>query len=307
MNAQDFAGGNQRYVRLEELVPAHWEQETVLANGIQQHYRRTGGEKRALVLLHGFMMDGLTWTRLAKRLEEEYDVIMPDARGHGRSEGGLRDVAAETLAEDVAALIGALKLERPFVLGHSMGASTAVHLAVAHPEAARAIVLEDPPLRPMDSTVMENEGYRAWQAQWLEYMRGLKRQTPEERIAAALAQMPMAASYPEEEFVPWVEAQARLDLEMLPYFQDTSGAVPMREMIPQVGCPQLLMLAQPPQMAAYRSVNGDVSGKGNPDLEAVTSQWRDGELVIMEETGHLIHWERFERFVEVVRGFLRRH
>ncbi|HEX8683791.1 MAG TPA: alpha/beta hydrolase [Ardenticatenaceae bacterium] len=307
MNAQDFAGVNQRYPRLEELVPGYWEQGTVLANGIRQHYTRTGGEKPALVLLHGFAMDGLTWTRLAKRLEGEYDVIMPDARGHAQSEGGLRDVAAETLAEDVAALIGMLKLKRSFVLGHSMGASTAAHLAVAHPEVARAIALEDPPLRPMDSAVMENEGYKAWQAQWLEYMPGLKRQTPEERIAAALAQMPMAASYPEEEFVPWVEAQARLDLEMLPYFQDTSGVVPMREMIPQVRCPQLLMLAQPPQMAAYRGVNGDVSGQGNPDLEAVTSQWRDGELVIFEETGHLIHWERFERFVEVVRGFLGKH
>ena len=67
-------------------------------------------------------MDGLTWTRLAKALEEEYEVIMPDARGHGRSDGGLRDVTAKTLAEDVAALIGALGVERPFVLGHSMGA-----------------------------------------------------------------------------------------------------------------------------------------------------------------------------------------
>ncbi|MGQ3892906.1 alpha/beta fold hydrolase [Legionella sp. CNM-4043-24] len=55
------------------------------ANGIDVHYLRTGGSKPPLVLLHGLMLNGLCWMPLARILEEDYDVIMPDARGHGYS------------------------------------------------------------------------------------------------------------------------------------------------------------------------------------------------------------------------------
>ena len=49
--------------------------------------RDTGGDKPPLLLLHGFNEYGLTWLRVAKELEQDYDIIMVDARGHGRSEG----------------------------------------------------------------------------------------------------------------------------------------------------------------------------------------------------------------------------
>src|SRR5262249_61980275 len=75
------------YRRIEELVPEHWAEGEIEANGIRQHYYRTGGEGPALLLLHGFMESGLCWLRVAKALEGNYDVVMPDARGHGRSEG----------------------------------------------------------------------------------------------------------------------------------------------------------------------------------------------------------------------------
>ena len=62
-----------------------WSTAICETNGINIHYTRTGGNKPPFILLHGLMTNGLCWTGLAQALEKEYDVIMPDARGHGRS------------------------------------------------------------------------------------------------------------------------------------------------------------------------------------------------------------------------------
>jgi pimeloyl-ACP methyl ester carboxylesterase len=48
--------------------------------GINIHYLRTGGPKPPLVLLHGLTGSGACWIPLARALEGEYDVVMPDAR-----------------------------------------------------------------------------------------------------------------------------------------------------------------------------------------------------------------------------------
>lgn len=59
----------------------------VRVQDVKIHYYRTGEEKPAVVLLHGFGDSALSWSRLALRLEPDYDVIMIDARGHGLSDG----------------------------------------------------------------------------------------------------------------------------------------------------------------------------------------------------------------------------
>src|SRR5215470_11601170 len=95
------------------------------ANGIDIHYLRTGGAKPSLVLLHGLSGSGACWTPLARALEDEFDVVMPDARGHGQSSAPLHGYRYEDHARDVVGLIHALRLSAPVLLGHSMGGLTA--------------------------------------------------------------------------------------------------------------------------------------------------------------------------------------
>ena len=102
-----------------------WYDGTIKANGIRQHYYRTGdGSKPALVLCHGVTDNGLCWTPVARALENAFDVIMVDARGHGLSDAPEDGYTTEDRADDVAALIQALGLEKPIILGHSMGGSS---------------------------------------------------------------------------------------------------------------------------------------------------------------------------------------
>src|ERR671914_455416 len=61
--------------------PAGWTDGYVMANGIRIHYWRTGGNKPPLVLAHGSSDDGLCWTNLAKEFQNDFDIIMFDARG----------------------------------------------------------------------------------------------------------------------------------------------------------------------------------------------------------------------------------
>jgi pimeloyl-ACP methyl ester carboxylesterase len=114
------------------------------ANGINLHYLRTGGAKPPLILLHGLMGSGACWTPVARALEDEYDVVMPDARGHGKSSTPLHGYRYDDQASDVMGLIRALGLASPSVAGHSMGGMTAAVVASRAPEVIRAVILVDP-------------------------------------------------------------------------------------------------------------------------------------------------------------------
>jgi len=123
---------------------SNWTTGTCEANGIDIHYHRTGGDKPPIVLLHGLMLNGACWTPLARTLEKEYDVVMPDARGHGNSSSPVHGYSYHDLAADVVSLIDALGLATPILLGHSMGGMTAALVASLNPRRLRGLVLVDP-------------------------------------------------------------------------------------------------------------------------------------------------------------------
>ena len=98
-----------------------------------------------LLFLHGNCSSSGYWEPLIRRLPESWRTIAPDLRGYGRSPAlpvdatrGLRD-----FADDVAPLLGSFA-GKPIVVGHSMGAGVAMCLAIDHPGAIAALVLESP-------------------------------------------------------------------------------------------------------------------------------------------------------------------
>jgi len=126
-------------------IPGTWTAGFLERPGVRLRYHRTGrGDKPALVLLHGATDNGLCWYRLARDLDSDYDIVMPDARGHGHTQ---TDAAAFTLSDmvdDTANLIEQLGLAPATIIGHSMGAQIATELAARYPELVERIVLEDP-------------------------------------------------------------------------------------------------------------------------------------------------------------------
>jgi pimeloyl-ACP methyl ester carboxylesterase len=119
----------------------------VRANGVDIHYLEQG-DGEPLVVLHGGMVStNPIWTGVPvayashmNALAEHFRVIAPDTRGCGRTPHTGGPVSFDLLADDVAALIHELCLERPLITGFSDGGIIATVLGIRHPGAVRAIV-----------------------------------------------------------------------------------------------------------------------------------------------------------------------
>ena len=101
------------------IISPGWREQHVDANGVRQHIWRTGGGETPLVALPGFQEIGLTWARVAKRLERDFNIIMVDFRGQGRTERGTATYSQALLVQDVVALLSELDLDRVSVIGRA--------------------------------------------------------------------------------------------------------------------------------------------------------------------------------------------
>src|SRR5579884_2541804 len=267
-----------------------WFEGDVQANGITIHYYRTGGtNKPPILLLHGITDNGQCWSRVAHDLEGSYDLIMTDARGHGRSSSSATGFSTPLLADDAAAVIQALELHKPVLYGHSMGARTASMVAANYPELVRAVVLEDPPLmdQPALQTNTEQQGQQRWQ--WVFDLKALSR---EERIARGFAMNP---NWTEEDILPWADSKAQVHPDVLKH-AGAIGSYPWREVLSRIQCPILLITGDP-----------ELGAIVTPQVAQEAFQiWKNGEVVYISGAGHNIRRDRYDETMAAVRAFLSR-
>lgn len=260
----------------------------VHANGIDIYYRRTGGEGNPpLLLLHGVTDSGACWPLVTRDLQEKYDVIRPDARGHGRSSGVETGFSTELLAQDVLALIEQLKLEKPLLFGHSMGGRTALH-AASMSNQLRGVILEDPPLRdmPQPSEQVNIQG-RQWGWQWVYDSKAL---SDEERQAKCREENP---AWAEEEIGPWSASKAEFNLDVIPYLGSLMGS--WRDLLARISCPVLLITGDTKRGAIV-----------TPEIaQEAIALCKQGTLAHIEGAGHNIHRERYQPTMAAVFDFLK--
>jgi N-formylmaleamate deformylase len=286
------------YRPLSELVPAHWQTGSIEAEDAAQiHYTRTGGEKRPVLLLHGVQAMGLTWLRTAKALEATYDVVMPDFRGHGQSSRIGNGLSADMLVRDTIALLRALRLDTPFVVGHSMGADIAGRLAAAYP--TRAVVLVDPALRNFAAAIaMNDDAPPPWMLPIIEAIQALRTQPHAERMLTGLRLLPPGTPlWDEADYVSFVDAQAQFDLAIYRYAASMGYLFEAPEVIAQIACLVLLMTARPMMPGA------DIEA----GLAAFEQNWRTGRRIHFADSGHFIPFEQFDRFMDALTRFMSEH
>lgn len=267
------------------MTMPEWQSATIESNGIQLHYTRTGGDKPPFVLTHGFSDHGLCWTPVAEVLAETYDVIMIDARGHGRSDDPEEGYGSLEHAADVAGLITGLGLEKPLVLGHSMGAATALALAGTYPDLPKAILLEDPPPFWSPDRAPMTGGARRRFGGWIVE---IKRKTAEEMIAAQKAQ----STWSDAELGPWADAKLRLSFNVLTAEQ--SLPIDWEATIRGIICPALLITADAEQGAIVNTEQAAL-------FEKLLLQ---AQHVNIPGAGHNIRREQFSVFIATIQQFL---
>jgi pimeloyl-ACP methyl ester carboxylesterase len=108
-------------------------------NGLNLYYE-THGTGRPLILLHGGLMSGETFGPVLPLLAERHQVVAVDLQGHGRTADIDRPIDVRLLADDIAALIDHLGLEKPDIVGYSLGGGVALHTAAKYPDKVRRLV-----------------------------------------------------------------------------------------------------------------------------------------------------------------------
>ena len=109
-------------------------------NGINIYYE-THGTGRPLVLLHGGLGSGEMFAPILPALAARHQVIVPDLQAHGRTADIDRPLDIKLMADDIAALIDHLGLDRPDVVGYSLGGGVAFFTAVRHPDKVGKLVM----------------------------------------------------------------------------------------------------------------------------------------------------------------------
>jgi pimeloyl-ACP methyl ester carboxylesterase len=145
----------------EAQLPAGFVSATAKVEGAGIYYLK-GGSGPAVILLHGFPEDNYAYRKVMPSLAQKFTVIVPDMRGIGQSTATTAVFDAKTEAEDIRQLAAMLKLERPYVVGHDMGALVAYAYGRLHPAELRGVMLIEivlPGLAPFDQVAASPEAW----------------------------------------------------------------------------------------------------------------------------------------------------
>jgi N-formylmaleamate deformylase len=258
-----------------------WNGEVCETNGIRIHYLRTGGAKPPVVLLHGLLGSGACWTPLARALEGEFDVVMPDARGHGGSSAPPHGYRYDDFASDVVGLIRGLGLSRPVLLGHSMGGMTAAVVASRRAGLLRGLVLVDPTFL---SPERQREVFESDVADQHRRALGLSKA---ELVAQARARHPQRSA----EIIE-LQAEARLKTCMAAFDVLTPPNPAYRDVVSTIGVPTVLVIGD----------SSVVTLEMATELRTLNSRV---QIEQVQNAGHGLPFEQPERLGEGVSSFLR--
>ncbi|KYF64822.1 hydrolase [Sorangium cellulosum] len=259
-----------------------WSHGVCETNGVDIHYLRTGGAKPPVVLLHGLMGSGACWTPLARALEGEFDVVMPDARGHGDSSAPHHGYRYDDHASDVVGLIRGLGLSRPVLLGHSMGGMTAAVVASRGAGGIRGLILVDPTfLSPERQREVRDSDVADQHRQAL----GLQKA---DLVAQALARDPRRS--PE---IVELQAEARLKTRMDAFDVLTPPNPAYRDVVSAIDVPSLLVMGDSSPVVTLEMAT---------ELRSLNPRIRIEQV---QDAGHGLPFQQPERLGEVVLSFLR--
>lgn len=121
---------------------------TAIRDGVRLRYLDSGMGSPPLLFIHGWSCSAWFWREQIAAFEGKHRTVALDLRGHGESDKPHQDYTIAAFADDVAWLCRQVRLERPVIIGHSMGGVIAVRLVLDRPELAAAVVIVDSPIVP---------------------------------------------------------------------------------------------------------------------------------------------------------------
>ncbi|UGS35919.1 alpha/beta fold hydrolase [Capillimicrobium parvum] len=253
----------------------------VQANGLRHHFLSYGDGDRTVVIVPGITSPAITWEFVAERLADLARVVVLDLRGRGLSDVPAHGYALPDYAADVAGVIDALGLERPVLLGHSLGARIVAALGALHPESCGPMILADPPL-----TGPGRDPYPT------------TRESFEQQLHEAYAGT--TADEVRRFYPRWPEAELQLRAEWLPTCDESAVMATYRNFELEDFFAYWTRLGGP-LLFVHGSVSPVVTAAGAAEVAAANPA---AQTVAIADAGHMIPWENLEDFVTVCRRFI---
>lgn len=261
----------------------------VQVNNLKIHYQVTSPAGPPLILVHGYTSFGSSWYPTSHLLKSNYQIYLPDNRGHGYSDATETGYGPSDRVSDLAGFIYKLSLNKSCIIGHSLGADTAARMAAVYPDITTCLVLIDPPWLELDE--INNQWTKKLEKDRLEAQR---RVTLPLKNLIQLGQMEHP-SWAEEEIHTWalgkklVNPHALHSIDLL----DPDWKTP----VSLIDVPTLL-------------ITGDINLGGliNSEVEGLfTSLCPAGQVVRISNAGHSIQTDQFYRFGKTLTQFLQKH
>jgi pimeloyl-ACP methyl ester carboxylesterase len=120
----------------------------IIREGARLAYKEMGEGNRSLVFVHGWTCNHSHFSPQMDSFAGDCHVVAVDLRGHGRSDKPQMDYTLGLFAEDVVEVCNDLMLDKPIVVGHSMGGAIGLEIATRYPNLLSGIVLIDTVLQP---------------------------------------------------------------------------------------------------------------------------------------------------------------
>lgn len=245
-----------------------------------------------MLFLHGLTDSGEGWPAAVEHWQGGYSIVTVDQRGHGGSPRFTADQLVEhpgdVMVDDAVALLE--HLDRPVVVGHSLGGAVALAAAVRRPDLVRALVLEDPaPLLPDEPQRSEERG--------AEYRAGIEpsRQAADDDELLAVRRE-AHPDWPESELLVTGRAEQQIDADYLEH-GDWKPSMRWPELFQKVAVPTLVVSGD---KAEEICVDGDMEAGidriGNPRVN----------LVRIPDAGHCIRREQPAPYFAAVDEWLAR-
>lgn len=262
-------------------------EQDVIVNGIRLHVYRTGAGKPPLIFAHGFTDNGLCYAPIAGSFADDFEIILYDSRFHGKSEAPAAGGSIVDRAHDLAGLVKALGLEKPTLIGHSMGAVTVILCAGLYPDLPLKVVQEDPP--PFETLVAHTARDQAARNAWQDAARLNKHKSIQELVTINRQDCP---TWPEAERIPWAQAKQQFS----PAAFDEIRLVPdeVQQAVAQIHCPVLILTADLERGSLYPPAAADALAARLPSFRHVH----------IPGAGHNIRREQPAAFLKAVHEFL---
>jgi N-formylmaleamate deformylase len=253
-------------------------------DGLRLHHLEYGDAGApAVVIVPGITSPAATWEFVSLDLAPDYHVITLDIRGRGQSDTPAAGFTLADYAGDVKTVIEQLGLQRPALVGHSMGARIAAAVRVLHQGMAGAVVLADPPLT------------------------GPGRETYPMSLEAFMDQLQSARSgaSPEEllRYFPTLTPEhLALRAQWLPTCDENAVRESWLNFHREDFFPYLREL-EPPVLFMYGADSPVVAQSALPEI---TETRRDLQIARIPRAGHMIPWDNTADFLRETKDFLER-